>query len=92
MEAIFVINKYTVTFVDWNGDLLKKETIVHGNAATAPADPEREGYSFIGWFKDEALQNEWNFDTDTVTAATTLYAKWEPNTNTAYKVEHYQRM
>jgi uncharacterized repeat protein (TIGR02543 family) len=91
VEAIFVINKYTVTFVDWNGDLLKKETIVHGNAATAPADPEREGYSFIGWFKDEALQNEWNFDTDTVTAATTLYAKWEPNTNTAYKVEHYQK-
>ena len=40
---------YTVTFVDHNGKVLKKTTVVKGEAATAPAAPEREGFAFIGW-------------------------------------------
>jgi hypothetical protein len=40
---------YTVTFVDYNGNVLKKTTVVKGEAATAPAVPEREGFAFVGW-------------------------------------------
>ena len=40
---------YTVTFVDWDGTVLSTQTVVEGEAASAPADPEREGYTFIGW-------------------------------------------
>ena len=40
---------YTVTFVDYDGDVLKTETVVSGGSATAPANPTREGYTFIGW-------------------------------------------
>lgn len=40
---------YTVTFVDYNGKVLKKTTVVKGEAATAPVVPEREGFAFIGW-------------------------------------------
>jgi uncharacterized repeat protein (TIGR02543 family) len=42
---------YTVTFVDWDDTLLKTEQVVHGGSATAPADPSREGYVFVGWDK-----------------------------------------
>ncbi|MHB1484071.1 MAG: MBG domain-containing protein [Saccharofermentanales bacterium] len=41
---------YTVTFKDFEGNTLKTETVIHGNAATAPADvPARIGYDFAGW-------------------------------------------
>ena len=41
-----------VTFVDWDGTVLSTVSVVPGDAATAPADPAREGYTFIGWDKD----------------------------------------
>ena len=44
--------EYTVTFVDWNGAILKTEQVEKGHSATAPADPSRNGYTFIGWDKD----------------------------------------
>src|SRR5690606_19829667 len=36
---------YTVTFEDWNGDVLKSQTVDHGDAATAPPNPSRTGYT-----------------------------------------------
>ncbi len=39
-----------------------------------PADPVAEGYTFWGWYKDEACTSEWNFDSDLVTSNSTLYA------------------
>ena len=43
------VTKYTVTFVDWDGKTLKTEEVEHGNAATAPTNPTRTGYTFTGW-------------------------------------------
>ena len=43
---------YTVIFKDYNGTVLKEEAVEEGNDATAPADPTREGFKFIGWDKD----------------------------------------
>ena len=43
---------YTVTFVDYNGTELKVETVESGKSATAPVDPTREGYTFVGWDKE----------------------------------------
>ncbi|MDF1614644.1 DUF1566 domain-containing protein [Desulfurivibrio dismutans] len=40
---------YTVTFVGHDGTVLKEEAVSHGEDATAPADPERAGYTFTGW-------------------------------------------
>ncbi len=46
------VETFTVTFVDWNGTELKKETVKKGESATAPIDPTREGYIFAGWEKE----------------------------------------
>ena len=40
---------YTVTFKDWDGTVLKTETVKEGSSATAPSDPTRDGYKFTGW-------------------------------------------
>ena len=43
---------YTVTFQDFDGTVLKTETVKSGESATAPDDPSREGYTFVGWDRD----------------------------------------
>ena len=40
---------YTVRFIDWNGTVLKQQTVQEGTAATPPSNPVREGYTFTGW-------------------------------------------
>ena len=41
-----------VKFVDWNNKTLSFSYVESGEAAAAPANPTREGYTFIGWDKD----------------------------------------
>lgn len=45
----------TVIFRDWDGTLIKTETVLYAGSATAPAAPERTGYTFAGW--DRPLDN-----------------------------------
>lgn len=47
-----LINKYTVTFKDKDGNILKEETVKEGEDATAPNVPTVDGYEFKGWDKD----------------------------------------
>ena len=47
---------YTITFKNWNGDVLSTKTYHYGDKVTAPATPTREAnntytYDFIGWDK-----------------------------------------
>ena len=55
-----------------------------------PPTPSRDGYTFIGWYKESECINEWNFNEDIVPSKefiekeyiykeTTLYAKWKVN-------------
>ena len=46
-----------------------------------PRYPEREGYTFEGWYKDKDYTNVWDFETDKVLKDTVLYAKWNANRN-----------
>lgn len=43
---------YTVTFKDHNNKVIVTQTVEYGKSATAPADPTRDGYIFIGWDKE----------------------------------------
>jgi len=52
LYAKWEINTYTVTFKDEDGNVLKTELVEHGSPATAPADPIKEDYTFIGWDTD----------------------------------------
>lgn len=46
------ISSFNVSFVDWDGTVLKSDPVEEGRAATAPADPARDGHTFTGWDSD----------------------------------------
>lgn len=69
-----VIGAYTVTFQSEGGSEVASQ-IRANTPAARPADPTKEGYTFIGWYNGES---EWDFETP-VTADLTLTAKWQIN-------------
>ena len=66
---------YQVTFKD-SGSTFATDYANSGDTATKPTDPTQTGYTFGGWYSDESLTDDWNFDTNTVTDDITLHAKW----------------
>ena len=55
IEAVFTPIPYPVTFLDWDGEVLDMQIVDYGTAASAPSDPYRHGYRFIGWDTDYSL-------------------------------------
>ncbi len=49
VTAQYEINRYTVRFLDYDGTEIDSQTVDYNTAATAPADPKRDGYTFTGW-------------------------------------------
>ena len=50
--AIYEINYYNVKFIDWDSTVLSEQQVAYNYAAAKPSNPQREGYSFIGWDKE----------------------------------------
>lgn len=45
------VTTFTVTFKDYDGTVLGTQKVEKGKAATAPANPVRENFTFAGWDK-----------------------------------------
>ena len=69
-----VMGACTVTFLS-DGEHSAPPQIRANAPAARPADPTKEGHTFIGWYNGES---EWNFETP-VTEKLTLTAKWQIN-------------
>jgi uncharacterized repeat protein (TIGR02543 family) len=58
------------------GSSIASQHMLPGTASVAPAAPVRSGYTFTGWFADEALTSSYDFDSP-VGSEITLYAGWQ---------------
>lgn len=59
LKAKWTRKEYKVTFIDHDGTILKIQQVFRGESATAPSDPQKEGYTFVGWDKDfSAIKSE----------------------------------
>ena len=71
----------TVTFDSAGGSEVAPQSVPQGQPAQRPADPVKEGYTFIGWYDKNDLDNkyynmpEWNFRYS-VTKDMVLVAQW----------------
>lgn len=66
---------HRVKFDTQGGSSIGDQTPASGSTVTKPADPTRDGYTFAGWYTDEACTKAYDFSA-AVTAEMTLYAKW----------------
>ena len=71
ITAKWKVNQYTITFDTNGGSEITPITQDYGTAITAPANPTREGYTFIGW--DKEIPTTMPAENMTVTA------QWEIN-------------
>ena len=69
LYPVWNTNKYTITFDSNGGSEIAPITQDYGTAITAPADPTREGYTFIGW--------DMEIPTTMPAENITLKAKWK---------------
>ena len=66
----------TVTFNTMGAGTIDPVEIKNGNLLSEPAALTKEGYLFVGWFREADFTTKWNFKTDLVRESMTLYAKW----------------
>lgn len=70
--------EWTVTFMS-NGTTYQTLTVENDQSVSKPSNPTRWGYTFTGWYLDNACTIPYRFDT-AVTSNLTLYAGWKRNT------------
>ena len=86
LYAKWVMTTYTVTFnMHGHGEAIASQEVESGSKVAEPATPNVGdavgGWRFLGWFTDDgagsATNTNFDFANTTITANTTIHAKWE---------------
>ncbi len=81
LYAKWDVNQYTITFNSNGGTEVSTISQDYNTTVTAPDEPEKAGYTFVGWYSDEDLTHSYTFTT-VPAEDITLYAKWLVNPTT----------
>ncbi len=86
----------SITYVidDYDTSSLSPKTFLPSKNITLPSAENITGYTFGGWYLDSEYSDEskiTGWSAGEKTSSITVYAKWIPNSDTAYKVEHYKQ-
>ncbi len=79
VTALYTINTCTVSFNTDGGSAVASQQVEYGGSAVQPKAPEKDGYTFGGWYSESGLGKAYDFAAK-VTADLTLYAKWSADT------------
>lgn len=72
---------HTISFDSVGGTYVESQTVEKGGYATIPQNPEKEGYTFVGWYTDKTYVELFNFSVE-VKKSYTLVARWVDTTDT----------
>ena len=81
--AKWTAKDYEVSFITEHSDAPDSQNVPYNKTATNPGELTAEGYTFIGWYADEAHKTKFDFSTP-ITGDTKVYAKWEKNAPNTY--------
>lgn len=70
---------YTITYNTNGGSEVAMASYTFGQATAAPANPTKDGFTFVNWYSDQTLETAFSFTT-MPSRNVVLYAKWEPIT------------
>ena len=73
--AAYAAASCAVSFDTHGGSDVAAQTVVYGATASQPTAPTREGYTFAGWYADEACTQAFDFSKP-IKQDTKAYAKW----------------
>ena len=76
--AKWTAKDYEVSFITEHGKTPTSQNVKYNGTATNPGELTEDGYTFDGWYADEAHKTKFDFSTP-ITSNTTVYAKWEKN-------------
>ena len=81
--AKWTAKDYEVSFITEHGNAPASQNVPYNKTATYPGELTEDGYTFIGWYADDARTKEFDFSTP-ITGDTKVYAKWEKNAPNTY--------
>ena len=81
--AKWTAKDYEVSFITEHGDAPTSQNVKYNETAHDPGKLTAEGYTFIGWYTDDAHTTKFDFTTP-ITGNTKVYAKWEKNAPNTY--------
>ena len=81
VSCVLTVKTYKVTFnANGHGTAPTAQNVEENKKATEPTEPSATGYTFDGWYTDQACSDDKKFDFNTpITEDITLYAKWTIN-------------
>lgn len=81
--AKWTAKDYEVSFITEHGNAPTSQNVTYNGTAKDPGTLTEEGYTFVGWYTDEAHKTKFDFSTP-ITGDTKVYAKWEKNAPNTY--------
>lgn len=71
--------KYQVTFNSNGGSNVESIEIEENTVITSIPEPQKEDYTFDGWYSESNLENKFDFENTPIIGSITLFAKWLEN-------------
>jgi len=74
-----IVNPVVKFIADGGTPAPDDQYVDEGGKASEPEPMTKTGYTFVGWYKEAAFINLWDFANDLVSDDITIYARWETN-------------